>query len=45
MSGDHTGDGILRLLPGERSRYALGRMRAVFKADEGETAARYSVSE
>ncbi len=35
----------LFLLPGEGRRYALGEMQAVFKADEVETAARYSVSE
>ena len=45
MSDDHTGKGVLHLPPGEGRRYALGRMTAVFKADEDETDARYSVSE
>ena len=31
--------------PGEGRDYAMGRMRAVFKADEGETGAAYSISE
>lgn len=31
--------------PGEGRVYPMGRMRAVFKADLGETAGRYSVSE
>lgn len=35
----------LFLLPDEGRRYALGRMSAVFKADNAETADRYSVSE
>lgn len=33
------------LAPGEGRRYDMGRMTAVFKADEGETADRYSISE
>lgn len=33
------------LQPGEGRRYALGAMQAVFKADEKETAAAYSISE
>ncbi|WP_074970707.1 TIGR00366 family protein [Paracoccus aminovorans] len=41
MSDDHTGKGVLHLPPGEGRRYALGRMTAVFKANENETAARY----
>src|SRR5690606_19660846 len=45
MSDDHTGKGILHLPPGKGRRYELGRMTAVFKADEDETAARYSASE
>ncbi len=45
MSDDHTDKGILHLPPGEGRRYELGRMTAVFKADEDETTARYSVSE
>ena len=36
---------VLHLPPGEGRSYALGRMSAVFKADEGETGSRYSVSE
>lgn len=35
----------LFLLPDEGRRYALGRMSAVFKADNAETDDRYSVSE
>lgn len=31
--------------PGEGRAYEMGRMRALFKADTGETADRYSVSE
>lgn len=38
-------DGVIFLRPGEGRTYALGSMTAVFKADEDETAARYSVSE
>lgn len=33
------------LRPGEGRSYTMGRMFASFKADEGETAAQYSVSE
>ena len=33
------------ILPNEGREYAMGRMRAVFKADTDETADRYSVSE
>jgi mannose-6-phosphate isomerase-like protein (cupin superfamily) len=33
------------LAPGEGRPYEMGRVRAVFKADEGETSSRYSVSE
>lgn len=33
------------LAPGEGRHYALGAMRAVFKADGAETGSRYSVSE
>jgi quercetin dioxygenase-like cupin family protein len=33
------------LAPGEGRRYPMGRLSAVFKADEGETESRYSVSE
>lgn len=35
----------LFLLPGKGRSYALGRMSAVFKADNAETGDRYSVSE
>lgn len=31
--------------PGEGRAYPMGRIAAVFKADEGETASRYSISE
>jgi len=33
------------LAPGEGREYPMGRLSAVFKADEGETESRYSVSE
>lgn len=33
------------LAPGEGRTYPMGRIAAVFKADEGETAQRYSISE
>lgn len=33
------------LRPGEGRRYAMGGMSALFKADEGETASAYSISE
>ncbi len=33
------------LAPGEGRAYAMGTMRAVFKADESETGAAYSISE
>ncbi|WP_213958480.1 MULTISPECIES: hypothetical protein [unclassified Variovorax] len=33
------------LAPGEGRAYPMGRISAVFKADEAETASRYSVSE
>jgi mannose-6-phosphate isomerase-like protein (cupin superfamily) len=38
-------DEVLILHRGEGRAYALGAMQAVFKADEAETAERYSVSE
>ncbi|MFG6079060.1 cupin domain-containing protein [Paracoccus litorisediminis] len=38
-------DGAIYLPPGEGRAYALGSMTAVFKADEEETGARYSISE
>jgi len=33
------------LAPGEGRSYAMGRISAVFKADEGETGGKYSISE
>ncbi|HSO47084.1 MAG TPA: cupin domain-containing protein [Rhizobiaceae bacterium] len=36
---------LLYLLPGEGRVYALGKMTAIFKADEEETRQRYSISE
>ena len=36
---------VIRLGPGEGRRYAMGRLEAVFKADEDETAEGYAVSE
>jgi mannose-6-phosphate isomerase-like protein (cupin superfamily) len=36
---------IITLGPGDGRRYAMGRLEAVFKADEEETAAGYSISE
>jgi quercetin dioxygenase-like cupin family protein len=36
---------VILLKPGQGRSYALGDMRAVFKADEAETGARYSISE
>jgi mannose-6-phosphate isomerase-like protein (cupin superfamily) len=36
---------VLILRSGEGRRYALGKMTAIFKADEHETGCRYSVSE
>ena len=35
----------LVLAPGEGRRYAMGRIEAIFKADESETANGYSISE
>lgn len=32
------------LRPGEGRAYGMGRMSAVFKADDAETASRYSIS-
>lgn len=37
--------GPIVLRPGEGRKYAMGGMSAVFKADEGETANGYSISE
>ena len=36
---------VLELGPGEGRHYALGRMQAVFKADQGESGERYAISE
>lgn len=36
---------VLEIGPGEGRAYSLGRMRAVFKADHGETGDRYAISE
>ncbi|MCY0095067.1 cupin domain-containing protein [Hoeflea ulvae] len=36
---------VLELGPGEGRAYSLGRMRAVFKADHGESGDRYAISE
>jgi mannose-6-phosphate isomerase-like protein (cupin superfamily) len=36
---------VLILQPGEGRRYELGRLTAIFKADEAETESRYSISE
>lgn len=38
-------DGVLLLGPGEGRSYDCGSMRAIFRADGGETGDRYSVSE
>ncbi len=45
MSDDDSGSGLIHLPPGEGRVYHLGAMTAVFKADEGDTGLRYSVSE
>jgi mannose-6-phosphate isomerase-like protein (cupin superfamily) len=37
--------GPIVLMPGEGRHYRMGGMSAVFKADQGETASRYSISE
>lgn len=39
MSDEHAGKSVLHLPPGAGRCYELGRMTAVFKADEDETAA------
>lgn len=36
---------VLELGPGEGRHYALGRMQAVFKADQDESGERYAISE
>lgn len=45
MTGGKTERDVLHLPPLAGRYYALGRMSAIFKADEGETGSRYSVSE
>ena len=40
-----TADDVLELGPGEGRAYSLGKMRAVFKADHGESDERYAISE
>lgn len=45
MATGKTERDVLHLPPGAGRHYALGRMSAVFKADEDETGSRYSVSE
>lgn len=42
---DQARDRPIILGPGEGRRYAMGTMSAVFKADEAETGAAYSISE
>ena len=42
---DSTESDVLILPAGEGRSYAMGSMRAVFKADESETGSRYSISE
>ena len=37
--------GVISLEPGSGRRYEMGKLTALFKADEAETDARYSVSE
>jgi quercetin dioxygenase-like cupin family protein len=45
MDNTQTARKPIVVLPEQGRGYAMGRMRAVFKADLGETAAAYSVSE
>ncbi len=45
MCDETGGEAVIHLLPGGGRSYALGAITAVFKADETETGARYSVSE
>lgn len=45
MHDDQPAPATLFLGPGEGRSYAMGGMSAVFKADQGETGDRYSVSE
>ncbi len=45
MDSSQTPAELLYLRPGEGRVYALGKMTAIFKADEEETHQRYSISE
>ncbi|MBS1793013.1 MAG: cupin domain-containing protein [Acidobacteria bacterium] len=45
MNRENSEDAVLILKNGEGREYRLGPMTAVFKADERETASRYSISE
>jgi mannose-6-phosphate isomerase-like protein (cupin superfamily) len=45
MDDPKTAGDVLFLSPGQGRSYPLGRMTAVFKADNAETAERYSISE
>jgi mannose-6-phosphate isomerase-like protein (cupin superfamily) len=45
MQHPHNQDDTLILQPGEGRTYNCGTMQAVFKADENETANKYSISE
>jgi mannose-6-phosphate isomerase-like protein (cupin superfamily) len=45
MIDSQADNGVIVLGPGEGRAYDCGAVQAVFKADEGETASRYSVSE
>lgn len=45
MDSSETPAEFLHLRPGEGRVYALGKMTAIFKADEEETQQRYSISE
>jgi mannose-6-phosphate isomerase-like protein (cupin superfamily) len=44
-TGGSPAEAVIRLPAGAGRRYRMGRLTAVFKADEAETGARYSVSE
>lgn len=45
MSNQAFPSGVIYLAGGEGRAYSLGRMRSIFKADEEETKATYSISE
>lgn len=45
MHQKQIGKGVIHLNPGEGRTYSLGRMTAIFKADEEETRQGYSISE